>query len=203
MISAIIVANGTSSRFGEENKLLENINGDFVITLAIEKFLKVPSIKEVILVSNDEIFNVINTDNIIKVYGGKTRPESVMAGLKKASQKYVMIHDGARPFVSSSLINKLSKELEKHQVVVPILNITSSLKMYDNNKIKTVNRESFFQTQTPQCFKKDIIINAYENINTKWVDDLQAIEGIDNIDVKLIPGEISNIKITFKKDIIG
>ncbi|AGR40717.1 IspD/TarI family cytidylyltransferase [Spiroplasma taiwanense] len=199
MISLIIVANGSSVRFGE-NKMLVKLKDEFLILKTIKNFLDFNEIDQIILVSNDQIFNVVNLKEVEKVYGGLTRSESVQKGLEKVRNDFVIIHDGARPFTSKKLIKKLIQNLKPNIAVIPILKITNCLKKISNNKIKTVDREQYFISQTPQGFYTKLIIDCYKNFNRDWFDDSQAIEE-NNGKLILIEGDKKNIKITFKEDI--
>ncbi|ALD65930.1 IspD/TarI family cytidylyltransferase [Spiroplasma cantharicola] len=199
MVSLIIVANGSSERFGQ-NKMLVKIENQFLVNQTISNFYNIKDIKEIILVSNKEVFNVIKDNKIILIEGGATRSESVKKGLAVCKQKYVLIHDGARPFISKNLIISIIENLKLHDCVVPVLKITNCLKLIKNNKIKTVNREEYIQTQTPQGFKTELIKEAYEKKNIEAFDDCQLIEKQNN-KIKFIDGDDKNIKITFKNDL--
>ncbi len=201
MISLIIVANGSSERFGQ-NKMLVKIGNELLINKTISSFYNIKEIKEIILVSNKDVFNLIKDKKVILVEGGETRADSVKKGLELSRENYVLIHDGARPFVSKELIQSIIENLKKYDCVVPTLKVTNCLKFIKNNKIKTVNRDFYIQTQTPQGFKTEIIKKAYGKKNYKNFDDCQLIEKQNN-KVKFIDGEESNIKITFKKDLEG
>ncbi|WP_339029936.1 IspD/TarI family cytidylyltransferase [Spiroplasma endosymbiont of Cantharis nigra] len=199
MISLIIVANGSSERFGQ-NKMLVKIGNELLINKTINSFYNIKEIKEIILVSNKDVFNLIKDEKIILVEGGETRAESVKKGLELSKENYVLIHDGARPFVTKKLIQSIIENLKNYDCVVPTLKVINCLKLIKNNKIKTVNRDFYIQTQTPQGFKAEIIKKAYAKKNYRNFDDCQLIERQSN-KVKFIDGEESNIKITFRKDL--
>ncbi|AGR41724.1 IspD/TarI family cytidylyltransferase [Spiroplasma diminutum] len=199
MISLIIVANGTGQRFGS-NKMLLNIDGQYLINKTIKCFEGIDDIKEIIVVSNQEIFNIIDNKKVICVNGGNTRSQSVECGLKLAKQEYVLIHDGARPFITKKLIKNIVNSLKNNEVVVPFLKISNCLKRISNSKVKTVNREEYIQTQTPQGFKTSIIRKAYENNKAEFYDDCQLLEDT-KYEIHFINGEEENKKITFITDI--
>ncbi|QGS51387.1 2-C-methyl-D-erythritol 4-phosphate cytidylyltransferase [Spiroplasma tabanidicola] len=200
MVDLIIVANGTGQRYGS-NKLLEKIDERFVIELTIEKFINIEKIKNIIIVTNDEIKNILDNKykNLILVKGGKTRSLSVQKGLNYVKSSFVMIHDGARPYVGQELINSLIENIKDSDGIIPILKITSCLKKIGDT-IKTVNREEYVLSQTPQLFKTTSIKKEYANIDENWYDDFQALE-LKGYKLKTIIGEETNKKITFKKDI--
>ncbi|QHX36273.1 IspD/TarI family cytidylyltransferase [Spiroplasma sp. BIUS-1] len=199
MVSLIIVANGSGQRFGG-NKMLAKIDNDFLINKTIECFSKVEKIKELILVSNKEVFDVIKNKDVIFVDGGKTRSESVKKGLEKVTGDITLIHDGARPFVSNQIIEQVIKNLDENDCVIPSLKITNCLKKITNNKVETVNREEYLESQTPQGFKTEVIKKSYEKAVGDFYDDCQLLEN-SNYKIKFVEGSYENKKITFLKDI--
>ncbi|ASP27794.1 2-C-methyl-D-erythritol 4-phosphate cytidylyltransferase [Spiroplasma corruscae] len=202
MFSIIIVANGSSNRFGKNNKLLSRIDGEYLINITIDRFLENKLIEEIILVSNNQVFDKVKNKNVVKTFGGETRASSVYNGLKLVTKKYVLVHDGARPFVNKSFIKMLLEEIKNYDVVVPYLKVTSCLKqVFEDNTIKTVNRNEFIQTQTPQVFLSSVIKKAYEKFDANWMDDLQAVENNKSLKIKLIEGDSKNIKITYASDL--
>jgi 2-C-methyl-D-erythritol 2,4-cyclodiphosphate synthase len=105
-----------------------------------------------------------------------------------------LVHDGARPFVSRELIEKIICDTKKHGSCVPKLEITESLKKDG----KSVNREKFFTTQTPQGFKTENLMYAYSQ-NPNGTDDAEVFERF--FPVHYIDGERTNKKITFPEDL--
>ncbi|AUM62273.1 IspD/TarI family cytidylyltransferase [Spiroplasma monobiae] len=199
MVSLIIVANGSGQRFGE-NKMLAKINNEYLINETIKCFENLNEIQEIIVVSNLEIFEIIKNKDAILVEGGKTRGESVKKGLELATKDFVLIHDGARPFVSKETILEIIDNLNENDSVIPTLKVTNCLKRIVGNKIETVNREEYFQTQTPQGFKTKIIKDQYNENQNDFFDDCQLIEKL-NYKIKFIEGDEKNKKITFKRDL--
>lgn len=107
--NAIITAGGTSSRFGNKNKLLEKINEKEVIKYTVDAF-RYANIDKIIICANPSILNelqeiFIDYQNIKIIEGGNTRQASVYNGLKAEVCDYVVIHDGARPIITTELIN--------------------------------------------------------------------------------------------------
>lgn len=202
MVDVIIVANGASTRFGED-KLLAKINNELVILKAIKCFIKTPNLNKIILVTNETIkqhLSHLQIPNLEFTSGGVTRSGSVANGLKLVEAKWVLIHDGARPFVSEKLIKTVLTTLTKAKAVIPILPVTSCLKQKVNGAIKTIDRADFFTTQTPQGFEVSTIKQAYQNFNKDWYDDCQAVEEMGE-PITTVLGEKANIKITVKEDL--
>lgn len=212
-ISVVITAGGSSSRMGlDKNKLLLDLNGKTVIERTIEKFLDFDFVNEIIVVSGTEIYDEIlkiikNISFDIKVVlGGNSREESTYNGIKATSNTdYIICHDGARPLVSREIILKMIDELKNYDAVITGVNSKDTIKIIDDEKkvVTTPNRNNLFNIQTPQIFKRNLILNAYENWNKNKIfitDDSSLLEKI-NVPIKLVEGFYSNIKITTKEDL--
>ena len=109
-INAIIPAGGTSSRFGNKNKLLEKINGKEVIKYTVQAFEN-SNVDEIIICANvsiiEELQEILKDCRKVKIIeGGETRQASVFNGLKASKCDYVLIHDAARPMITTDLVNQ-------------------------------------------------------------------------------------------------
>lgn len=204
MVSLLIVANGKSVRFGE-NKLLSQIDNDILVCKTIKFFLNIPQITEIIVVCNNDLaLKIVEKikQKLIFVEGGATRTLSVAQGLEKVTNEKVLIHDGARPFVKKEMIEEIINCLNVYSVVIPTIKIVDCLKKIVDDNVKTLNRENYLLTQTPQGFDTHLIKEAYKNININWADDCQAIEDFDDKPkIKFINGDVDNVKITYMKDL--
>ena len=211
--SAIIVAAGMSSRMEGINKQFLSLDGVPVLARTINAFEKVNGIKEIVLVVRDtELF--IASD-LVKDYGfkkvtaiipgGNTRQQSVFNGLKNATCPLTLIHDGARPFISKSIIERILSELENNIAVAPGVTPKDTIKILDENGfiVNTPDRESLTCIQTPQGFVTEEILKAHQYAQDKNInatDDCALMEQL-NIPVKVIKGSYKNIKITTPEDI--
>ena len=122
-----------------------------------------------------------------------------MKSIKKDFPNKVLIHDAVRPFFSINLLYEIIKNLENHESVVPALKIFDSVRLFEKQKYKNLNRENIKLIQTPQAFDFEKIYNAhkkFKNINS--TDDSLLFYKNGN-KIKVINGEIMNIKITEKK----
>ena len=144
--------------------------------------------------------------------GGAERYNSVYNGLKACKNTdYVLIHDGARPFVTKEIIKRNIEEVQKYNAVVTSVKASDTIKIADENGfvVSTPDRNACFCMQTPQTFKYELAYESYdkyiketENGNEiKATDDAQVVEMFSNVKVKLIEGDYSNIKITVPKDL--
>ena len=140
------------------------------------------------------------------VLGGKERQDSVYFGLKAMPKEVdeVFIHDGARPFVSQTLVENLLKGLEMAEGVIPLIKVTDTVKVIEDGFIqKTLPRESLGLAQTPQAFKRALILDLHERARQEGLlvtDDASLCEHYD-IKVKAVLGEATNRKITIKEDL--
>lgn len=206
--SVIIPAGGTSSRFGNKNKLLEKINDKTVIEWTVSKFDGYAEICEIIIPANisiiDNLKEIFSDNSKIKIIqGGETRQESVYKALMVVTAEYVIIHDGARPLVSKSIIDNVIKELPLKNAISVMEKTTDTIKEVDENGIilKTIDRTRLYNTQTPQAFKTSLIKDAHEKLKSKlYTDDSSMLEEL-NIPVYIIDGNPVNIKITTKSDL--
>lgn len=200
MFDVIIVASGISARMGFD-KLSFNLGEKIVVERTIDCFANIPQINKIILVS--DTFH-IEKDNIITVSGGKTRTDSVKCGLAKATANFVLIHDGARPFLSKNLIDNIMSAVLAFDSAIPYLPISDSLRIKNGNKITNcVSRDDYVTVQTPQAFRTELIKKAYSLAeNATFTDDSEVFAQFI-APPNLIMGEESNKKITTASDIMG
>lgn len=205
-INAIIPAGGTSSRFGNKNKLLEKINGKEVIKYTIDAF-EASNVNEIIICANisiiDELKNIFADSKKVKIIeGGQTRQESVFNGLKASICDYVLIHDGARPMITTDLINSaIDMVKDKKALTVATKTIDTIKEVVDGKIIRTIDRSKLYNTQTPQAFEYNLIINAHQKLSGQnFTDDAGMLEEL-GYDVFILNGSYKNIKITTQNDI--
>ena len=146
---AIITAGGTSSRFGNTNKLLEKINNKEIIKYTVEAFIQA-DIEDIVICSNSSIIEILSKmfnqyKNIKIIEGGKTRQESVFNGLKVLDSDYVLIHDGARPMITTQIIkNTITSVVEKKAVSVMTKTIDTIKEVDEQGRIiKTIDLLKF------------------------------------------------------------
>lgn len=207
--SAIITAGGSSSRFGNTNKLLEKVHSKEVIKHTVEKFLAVNEIDEIIICANisiiEEIQNLFERISKIKIIeGGDTRQQSVYNGLQAcADSDFVLIHDGARPMITIDIIKKTMEAVKGKQALTVATKTIDTIKQVDDNLkiIKTIDRSNLYNTQTPQVFKYCLIKDAHEKLlGQNFTDDAGMIEYLGQ-EVYIVEGDYKNIKITTQNDL--
>ncbi len=205
--SVIIPAGGTSSRYGNTNKLLEKINDRTVIEETVSKFVDFEEITEIIIPANasiiDELKELLKDSKINIIEGGSTRQKSVYNALQVVNNDYVLIHDGARPLIRKDTIDYVLKAVLDKQAVSVMTKTTDTIKEVDSEGriIRTIDRSKLYNTQTPQAFKTSIIKEAHEKlIEGNFTDDSSMLEYL-SIPVYIVNGSYTNIKITIKSDL--
>ena len=216
MKGVVIVAAGTGSRMNMGiNKQFIKLEGKEIIAYTIEKFYNNSNIEDIVVVVKEdeseffkkEILDKYNFKNVKIAYGGKERQDSVYNGLKLLDEKcdVVLIHDGARPFVSDKIIDKSIEEAKEHKAIVVGVPVKDTIKVIDNDKniVDTPNRSVLWAVQTPQTFDYNILIDAYKDaFKNKFygTDDAMLVERI-GYKVKMLEGSYNNIKITTQEDL--
>lgn len=154
-----------------------------------------------------EIVDKYRLQKVKLVAGGKERKDSVFNALKNISSgiDYVLIHDGIRPFITNDLIASLLKEAFRFGASILAVPVKSTLKFSQKGQfIKyTPAREYYWEAQTPQVFRRDLIEKAYRQVGKKKVkatDDSMLVEMM-GVKPKIVMGSYSNIKITTKEDL--
>ncbi|MEP2947042.1 MAG: bifunctional 2-C-methyl-D-erythritol 4-phosphate cytidylyltransferase/2-C-methyl-D-erythritol 2,4-cyclodiphosphate synthase [Lentilitoribacter sp.] len=217
---AIIVAAGRGERAGgliDGPKQYRLIGNRPIIAHTIEKFQQHSGISHLIIVTHVDDNELIakaceNVDqqNITLVHGGATRQQSVLNGLKAAIEmnpKFVLIHDGVRPFVTSALISDVLEGLsEGHDAVLPATAVADTLKRANKDMMidDTISRENLYAAQTPQGFDFQTILSAHLKAEQAerfdFTDDCALIEWIGE-DVFIVQGSSENTKLTTMEDI--
>lgn len=191
MKSAVIVAAGESTRFGAD-KLNMLLLDKSVLQRSVDAFYGIAD--EIIVVGR-------KIDGAKYARGGATRSESVFSGLQQVSPDctVVAIHDGARPFVSRALVQKLFAEAELHGSAVPRLCVTDTL-WQQQNTLAPCNRSEFFTVQTPQVFNFAQISQAFARSQTPHTDESTLFFETFGA-VHFVEGEPTNRKITVQSDL--
>lgn len=215
-ISVILPAAGLGLRLKSNiAKPLNLINGEPIIIHALRKLDSHPLIDEIIVVFNSknisELKGLIEQKGIKKikdiVEGGATRKDSVKNALRHLSvdTDLVLIHDGVRPFLEQKIITNVIDGALKYGaavVGVPVKSTIKKVKLTNLEVDSTLNRDEVWEIQTPQVFKKDLIIEAYDNSDgIEALDDAFLVERLGHR-VALVEGSYFNIKITTPEDLV-
>lgn len=216
-ITAIVLAAGQgkrmNSKIAKQYLLLRNKP---VLYYSLKSFEESEVDEIVLVVGQGEIDYV--REHIIQFYqfkkvcniieGGKERYHSVYNALNAISKtSYVLIHDGARPFVTNDIIDRVIENVIKSRACIVGMPVKDTIKIVDKDGLvlDTPSRENVWMIQTPQAFEFDLIKKAYDMImeedNIQVTDDAMVLERALDYPIKLIEGSYQNIKITTPEDI--
>ncbi len=208
---AVIVAAGASQRMGGVDKVFALLGGRPVLARVIGTFQECDSIDRIIVVLGKQNLEkgrkMVAGEGWSKVAdvcaGGERRQDSVVAGLEKLGKcELVVIHDGARPLVTTDLIEDGLEAAAETGAAVAAVPVTDTIKVAGDDMIVqgTPPRHSLWSVQTPQVFRYDLITEAYRQLKYEVTDDARAVEYSGNR-VKLYTGSYDNIKITKPDDL--
>jgi len=225
-IAAVILAAGSSSRMGGIKKEFFKIDNEphlqslTVLGKSVSAFWNVPSVDTIVIVVPEngekmarnalpQDFLASETPKLLFVNGGQTRRASVfnaLEALTEYSSDYVLIHDGARPWLSQLLVENIIEAVKKHDAVIPVLSVTDTPKIIESEEhfvTQHLKRAIVGLAQTPQGFKFPEILYAHEkaaSVDEEFTDDAEIWDRFRG-KVAVIPGENSNRKITFPEDL--
>lgn len=220
---AIVLAGGSGSRMKSSvKKQYLLMQGRPVLCYALDAFEACPQIQEIILVCGageedqcrTQIVDPYGYRKITQIVpGGKERYHSVYEGLKAAGEcEYILIHDGARPFVDAGIIERSFNSVEKYKACVAAVPVKDTIKLStaDGFVDQTPPRELLWTIQTPQSFTYALIKGAYDKLmslegkesDLKITDDAMVAETFADVPVRLVEGSYENIKITTPDDLL-
>ena len=220
--AAVITAAGSSTRFSPSSNPVKkeylSIDGHTVLSRAVRPFFSVPGLSAIVVTcpagSEDETIVAledladISSIPFLIIPGGMTRKESVKAALEELSKlavpfEYIAIHDGARPFVDTGLIIRTRAAATVTGGAVPALRITDAVKKLGKDGLiaENVDRSPLITVQTPQIFRRDEILDAYNRFPGLEADDDAAVFISAGYSCTVSRGSIENRKITYISDI--
>ncbi len=208
---AVILGAGNGTRMEmKKSKMLLEIGGKTVIERSVNAFLDLPEIDEIIVVCRecdvDEFSKLITDERVTFVIGGDTRQQSVKNAVENIDGcDYLIIHDGARPFVTQQVILQTLDEAVLSGAAATGVRVKDTIKVVDDDLLitDTPNRNTLVSIQTPQIFKFDLYKKAMEKANFEnrdFTDDCCLIENLGK-KVYTVLGDYNNIKITTQSDI--
>ena len=216
--TAIVLAAGSGKRMNSKVHKQYLIIQDRPVLYYSLKAFEDSAVDEIVLVvgKGEEKFcrkEIVDKYGISKVKaiveGGKERYHSVFEGLKQTSDAdYVLIHDGARPFVNQDIIRRCMQEVQKYQACVVGMPVKDTIKIADEEGYakQTPDRKNVWMIQTPQTFSYALIYEAYEEMlkteDAEITDDAMVLERTKGKKSKLIEGSYRNIKITTPEDLL-
>lgn len=215
--AAIIVAAGQGKRMGgETRKQFLMLEGKEILAHTVERFEQFSKIKEIVLVTGED--DIASVKAMVMNYGwkkiravvcgGKERQDSVKCGLQALSltTEIVLIHDGVRPFITEEMINRSIDAAQDFDGCVLGVPAKDTIKICDKDGmvLETPDRSTLWHIQTPQTFRRDLIVKAYEKAQKNGflgTDDASVAE-FYGAKIMVIQGSYQNIKITTKEDLL-
>ena len=216
-ITAIVLAAGKGNRMNSSQKKQFMILGDRPLICHALQMFQESRVDDIILVTSAEDIDYCRTEIVEKygydkvseiVSGGKERFDSVYNGLRETEgAKYVLIHDGARPFVDDDMTDRLLRAMEEYASATVAMPAKDTIKISDADgcSVSTPDRRYVWQIQTPQCFDRDMLAHAYakmyESDHAGITDDTMVAERFGGEKTKLVYGSYENIKVTTPEDL--
>ncbi|HLG93816.1 MAG TPA: 2-C-methyl-D-erythritol 4-phosphate cytidylyltransferase [candidate division Zixibacteria bacterium] len=213
----ILVAAGEGKRAGGKTpKQFVKIHGKPLLAYSLEKFAKVKEVAEVVIAvphGKEKWVTKLLASTLKKfrevefVAGGKTRQESVFNALQRLSDSvtHVLVHDGVRPFVNPKKVAELIEMLKTEDAVILASPATDTVKRTSSNVIaETLDRRQIFLAETPQAFKKELLLQAHLEAQKKdftFSDDSALVEALGRR-VAICPSDGKNLKITSPEDLL-
>jgi 2-C-methyl-D-erythritol 4-phosphate cytidylyltransferase len=208
-VSAIIPAAGLGVRLGEE-KQFKLLAGYPLFIHSIRTFINFPKIDEIVVVVPknkkkiiyDWLTPISHKKNIVVTHGGSRRQDSVKNGVLSSNSDLICIHDAARPFITTKIIEECIISAKNSDGAVVAIPSTSTVKYSKNNIIeKTINRDNVWLAQTPQVFWRDKLLKAYDNLDkTDILTDESVLMEKMGYKISLVLGDKANFKITTLED---
>jgi 2-C-methyl-D-erythritol 4-phosphate cytidylyltransferase len=215
--TAIVAGAGRGERIGSKGgKQFLQLAGIPVLARSLLNIESVPEVDEIILVVNAgeidrargeivETYGLKKVTNIVE--GGEWRQDSVFKALRNLSPgvEMVLVHDGARPLATPSLIARAIKALRGCEGVITAVAVVDTVKEVEGGwVVRTPDRRRLWAVQTPQCFRSPALLDAHERANQEgvWATDDAALLERYGYRVRVVEGELTNLKITYPRDII-
>lgn len=216
-LRVVIAAAGSATRMGSKiNKPYMLLKSRPVLAYSLDIFEEFNLVDDIVIVANPQEIDYCKREIVEKygyrkvsqvVAGGKMRQDSVRVGLRQLGQDtdFIAVHDGARPFLTHELLEKLLKAAEQWGAAIPGVMPKDTLKFVDRDEFvrQTLDRSSVVAIQTPQLFKFEELLAAYNQAYEEGfiaTDDAALFENYIGR-VKIVPGDYRNIKITTPEDL--
>ena len=204
----IIPAAGSGSRFGGEiPKQFRMLRGTAILLHVIERFFNDERVDHIVVaVAGHLLENIKQTDRVRFVAGGATRQESVIRALAAAEGDFELaaVHDAVRPFFKTATFHALLDAAAEHGAALPGMAVTDTIHVARGGKlVSTPERDQLIAAQTPQCFRIGILADVLEKAQRDGIDgtDEAGLAARYGYDVRVLPGDASNFKITRPEDL--
>ncbi|HEY8132451.1 MAG TPA: 2-C-methyl-D-erythritol 4-phosphate cytidylyltransferase [Thermoanaerobaculia bacterium] len=206
----IIPAAGSGSRFGGTiPKQFQPLAGKPLVQYVVERFLLSGMVDRIVVAVTDALLTTVKQtpqDRVQFVAGGETRQQSVMKALEADTAKYdvIAVHDAVRPFFRMKTFAALIEAAREHGAALPALPLTDTIHATRDGRLAaTVDRSNLVAAQTPQCFRHEVLREALARAEREKFDatDEAGLAAHYGYEVRVIPGDPFNIKITRQEDL--
>ncbi|MBQ8426347.1 MAG: 2-C-methyl-D-erythritol 2,4-cyclodiphosphate synthase [Clostridia bacterium] len=204
-VTLILACAGKGTRAGyTENKLWQKIDGEYIISRSLLTFKESGLIDQYVITANEEDYDRISDlygKDCIIVKGGATRTESVTNALTKVDGDIVLIHDGARPFVTNKMIKDCIDTASKYGGAIPVVPSRDTVvKVCEEKVCDYLGKNSLYSVQTPQGFKTNLIKNAYARAGARAYNDDGEVYKEFVGELYTYMGDYKNVKLTYAED---
>ena len=209
-VGAIIVAAGGSRRMAGVDKIFAPLKGRPLVSYCLEALHGTPEVDEIVLVLSSR--NIEQGQRLVREYGwskvvevcegGQRRRDSVAVGLAGLLDSgWIVVHDGARPFVTAGLVSRGLAEATDTGAAVAGVPVSDTIKLADGERFvkETLRRDDLWAIQTPQVFRRELLAEAHETLAGEFTDDAAMVERMGS-KVRIYSGSIDNIKVTTPDD---
>lgn len=210
---AVIVAAGESRRMGGPDKLMVSLSGRPLLAWSVEALARTPAVGAIVVVAAPGRANELRDASWLQatgarvVVGGARRQDSSAAGLAatRSDSEVVLIHDGARPFVSAALAQTVAEAARAYGAAIPVEPISDAVKRVADGRVTAgVDRAGLCLAQTPQGARRSILLEAFASLGIDRPDgypDEAALLAAAGREVVAVPGEADNLKVTTPADL--
>lgn len=213
---AILAAAGRGARMGQPKQLLE-LAGKPVAAWSLETIASEPAVTQIVVAcepdersSFERLANRIGGAKLHSVVsGGARRQDSVFTALRAVKQptEVVLVHDGARPFVSTEVIHNVIEQARAHGGAIAAVPVKDTIKQVSENGTvhKTIPRARLWAAQTPQAFTYELLFRAHESAEADGfmgTDDAELVERLGGATIAIVESTYENLKITTPEDLI-
>lgn len=213
LASLVIVAAGRGERYGHPCKVMEMAGGRPLLAWSLDAAERAGSVSEIIVVAGEDgqasIKQVVNEGIWRKpvriVTGGTRRQDSVAAGVLAAETgDVILVHDGARPLVPAALFDTCAAAAMEHGAAIAAVPVSDTLKRVEDGRISdTVSRAGLWAAQTPQGFRRSIIVPLVKRASSsdvEFTDEASLLE-TQGGKVFVVQGSRLNLKVTVREDL--
>ncbi len=212
-VSAIVLAGGKGRRFGTRiPKPFVALGGKPVVEHCLRDLRKVKEIRQVIMAVSPSVRKAAAAamrrsawEGCPVVLGGARRQDSVRNCLKELDPRaeLVIVHDGVRPFAGAAMVRAVIRAAAASGAAICAVPAKATIKRVAGGRVKaTLEREELWEAQTPQCFRRELLVKAYRSAGRRAVtDDASLIEKLGR-PVTVVNGDYTNIKITTPEDLV-